>query len=94
MVALSTDPRDDARGTANLTGALYPIVYGLNAQAVQGAIGGYMNLDPPYLQASSFILRPDGTVALANYASGELPRLRATEAASYIEYLKRKMSDG
>ncbi len=93
VVALSGDTREEARGTADLTGALFPIVYGLDAREVGPMLGAYMNEDPPFLHATAFILRPDGTVALAAYSSGSTPRMRANEAASFIQALKRKERD-
>lgn len=93
MVALSVDTREEARGMADLTGAVFPIVYGLDARQVGPLLGAYMNEDPPFLHATAFILRTNGTVALAAYSSGSTPRMRANEAASFIQALKRKERD-
>ena len=88
-VALSADPRDKARGTAELVGATYPIVFGLDALDVRDRIGCYINekRDPPFTQSTSFLLNPDGEVVLANYSSGAVPRLLAEDVLAVVEQL-------
>lgn len=89
VVALSVDTREQALEIADLTGARYPMVYGLDAPEVGELIGAYVEPEHVFIHASSFILRPDGTVALAAYSSGQIPRLRANETAAYIQFLKK-----
>lgn len=88
-MALSTDPRDRARGSAELVGATYPIVFGLDAFELRDRIGCYINekRDPPFTQSTSFLLNPDGAVVLAHYTSGAVPRLRAKEVLAIVEQL-------
>ena len=64
VVALSVDTREQALEIADLTGARYPMVYGLDAPEVGELIGAYVERERLFIHASSFILRPDGTLDL------------------------------
>ena len=86
-MALSADPQDKARATGELVGATYPIVFGLDARELREKIGCYINekRDPPFMQATSFLLNPAGEIVLANYSSGAVPRLLAEDVLAIID---------
>ncbi len=45
--------------------------------------------DPLFLQATDFVLRPDGAIALAVYSSGAIGRLVAADTVNYLKYLQK-----
>ncbi len=65
----------------------FPFLYGLDARTTAETLGAYIETssDPPYVQATAFVLTPTGTVDLAVYSSANVGRLRAVEALSRIE---------
>ncbi len=63
-----------------------------NAREVAKMIGASINEDPLYLQATGFVLRPDGTVAVAVYSSNTIGRLVAADTINYIKYLQKAQS--
>ena len=89
VVALSVDPLDQAEQTVERHKLTFPVLYGLDAHAVAEQLGASLNEQPLYLQATGFILRPDGTVAVAVYSSGAIGRLVAADTINYIKYLQK-----
>jgi hypothetical protein len=44
------------------------------------------------LQATGFVLRPDGTVAVAVYSSTAIGRLVAADTINFLKYLQKMQS--
>jgi hypothetical protein len=42
-----------------------------------------------YLQATGFVLRPDGTVAVAVYSGGTIDSLVAADTINFLKYLQK-----
>jgi peroxiredoxin len=89
IVALSVDPLEQAQQTVERHRLSFPVLYGLDAQQMEQTIGAYISTDPLYLQATNFVIRPDGTIAMAIYSSGALGRLVAADAVNYVKYLQK-----
>jgi peroxiredoxin len=89
VVALSVDPLEQAEQTVERHKLTYSVLYGLEAHAVASQIGAVLNEQPLYLQATGFVLRPDGMVAVAVYSSGAIGRLVAADTINYIKYLQK-----
>lgn len=89
VVALSVDPLEQAQQTVERHRLPFPVLYGVDAHAVAQLIGAAINEEPLYLQATGFILRPDGTVAVSVYSSGAIGRLGAADTINYIKYLQK-----
>lgn len=67
----------------------FPVAYGINALEVAKSIGAYYDKQREFLHATGFILKPDGTVATAVYASGPVGRLNPTDTLRMIKYYRR-----
>lgn len=82
VVALSADGEEGAREMMEEVDVAFPILYGLDVDEMEERIGTYVEKggDREHLQPAQFILKPDGTVALACYSSGAVGRLGAGEA--------------
>lgn len=89
VVAASADPIDEARRSVDELGLEYPVLYGLDAEAVAKAIGAYTGerKGRAHLQPAAFVLNADRTVSYALYSSGKVGRLDAGEAAELVEGL-------
>ena len=89
VVALSVDSLEQAQQTVERHRLSFPVLYGLDAHQVEKTIGATINEDPLYLQATGFVLRPDGTVAVAVYSSSAIGRLVAADTVNYLKYLQK-----
>ena len=89
VVALSVDTLEQAQQTVERHRLSFPVLYGLDAHRVEKTIGASINTDPLYLQATDFVLRPDGTVAVAVYSSSAIGRLVAADTVNFLKYLQK-----
>lgn len=89
VVALSVDSLEQAQQTVERHQLSFPVLYGLDAHQVEKTIGAFINEDPLYLQATDFVLRPDGTVAVAVYSSSAIGRLVAADTVNFLKYLQK-----
>ena len=90
VVALSVDPLEEAEKTVERHRLTYPVLYGLDAHEVAPKIGAFMNEEPLYLQATGFVLQPDGKIAVSVRSSGAIGRLVATDTINFIKYLQQQ----
>lgn len=90
VVALSVDPEEEARKTAEKHEIDFPVGFGLDAESVHEAVGAYLGDDGDFVQATGFVLRPGGRIALAVYSSGAVGRLVARDVLGMIEYVRRQ----
>ena len=93
VVALSVDPEPDARRIKSMIGISYDVGYGLDAFEMERTIGCYINREPPFMHATAFLLRPDGTIHVAVYSSAQVGRLLGSDAVGIIDFVKRQESD-
>ncbi len=89
VVALSVDSEEDAQKTAERNSLTHPVLYGLDAREMASTIGAYINEEPLYLHATGFLLRSDGTIALAVYSSGAIGRLVADDTVGLIQHYQK-----
>ncbi len=89
VVALSVDPLEQAQQTVERQRLSFPVLYGLNAHEITSKIGASVNEDPAYLQATGFVLKPDGTIAVSVYSSGAIGRLVAADTINFIKYQQK-----
>ena len=89
VVALSVDSLEQAQQTIERHRLGFPVLYGLDAHQVAKTIGASINEDPLFLQATNFVLRPDGTVAVVVYSSSAIGRLVAADTVNFLKYLQK-----
>jgi len=89
VVALSVDPSEQAQQTVEKHALTFPVLFGLDAHEVAEKIGANVHEDPPYLQATGFVLKPDSTVAVSVYSSGAIGRLVAKDTLNFIKYVQQ-----
>ncbi len=95
IIALSSDAREDARGTVDKLGLDFPVIYGLDAAATSRLVGCYTGLHQgrPHVQPASFVLDAEGKVVQAVYSSGKVGRLSAEDALILARDVKKKREE-
>lgn len=88
VVALSVDDEATSAGTVDKHAITFPVGHSAEPHAVSELLGTYLgdNGNGPFLQSSGFVLRPDGTVAVAVYSSDAIGRLTAPDVLGFIGY--------
>ncbi len=90
VVALSVDSLEQAQQTVERHKLSFPVLYGLDAHEMVQKIGAVINENPLFLQATGFVLMPDGKIALAVYSSGAIGRLVAADTIGFLKYLQQQ----
>jgi peroxiredoxin len=90
VVALSVDNESTTQGTIEKFKLSFPVGHSADADKVASVTGAYTNESPRYLQATGFLLTPDGKILNAVYSSGALGRLAADDVIGMVAYLKSK----
>jgi peroxiredoxin len=88
VVALSVDGEATTARTIEKFKLSFPVGHSANADKVASITGAYTNESPHYLQATGFVLAPDGKILNAVYSSGPLGRLVAEDVIGMVTYLK------
>ncbi len=92
VIALSSDPVDEAAKTVDKLGLGFSVLGGLDARAMSRAIGCYTGVHEgtPHVQPASFVLDHEGTIVLATYTSGKVGRLMAEDALILAKDIEKK----
>jgi peroxiredoxin len=88
VLALSVDDEATTAKTIEKFKLSFPVGHSADADKVAALTGAYTNDSPRYLQATGFLLTPDGKVLHATYSSGPLGRPTAAEVIGMVNYLK------
>jgi len=92
VLAASVDSLEDAQKTQKETGAEFPIAYGLPVEETAKTIGAFYDANPAdkalYIQATGFVLNPDGKVMVSVYSSGAIGRLGWQDVLGLVKHLK------
>jgi peroxiredoxin len=90
VVALSVDDEAATAGTVEKHKLGFPVGHSADVDKVAAITGAYTNETPRYLEATGFLLAPDGRILNAVYSSGPLGRLVAEDVIGMVAYLKSK----
>jgi peroxiredoxin len=88
VVALSVD---DEATTAELVAKhhlAFPVGHSADAEAVSAATGAFVDPERGFLQATGFVLDPDGQVLVSVYSSGAVGRLVPDDVVGLISYVR------
>lgn len=88
VVALSVDDEATSAATIEKHKLTFPVGHSADAHAVAELLGNYLgdNGNGAFLQSSGFVLKPDGTVAVAVYSSDAIGRLTAPDVLGFVKY--------
>lgn len=90
VVAASTDPREKAEETTKEQSLTYPLGYGLPLEETAATLGAFYEPTRRFLQSTGFVIKPDGTIAVAQYSSGPIGRLVWQDVVGLVQFYKKQ----
>jgi peroxiredoxin len=88
VVSVSVDDREKSEALVEKHKLGFPVAYGADARAVSAATGAFVNDDPVCLQATGFVLSPEGRIVTAVYSTRAIGRLLPADVLGLVRYLK------
>jgi peroxiredoxin len=86
VVAASTDPLEKAQETVREHSLTFPIGYGLPMKETAATLGAFYEERRNILQATGFLLKPNRTIAVAQYSSGPIGRLVWQDVLGLVQF--------
>ncbi len=88
--AASTDPQDKAAETVAELGLSLPIGYGLPVKETAATLGAFFEERRGFLHATGFVIKPDRTIAVAQYSTGPIGRLVWQDVLGLVQHYKKQ----
>ena len=88
VVSVSVDDREKSEALVEKHKLGFPVGYGADARSVSAATGAFVNDDPVCLQATGFVLNPEGRIVTAVYSTGAIGRLLPDDVLGFVRYLR------
>jgi peroxiredoxin len=88
VVSVSVDDREKAEALVEEYKLAFPVGYGADGPAVSAATGAFVNRQPAFLQATGFVLDPEGRIVTAVYSTGAIGRLLPDDVLGLVRYIK------
>lgn len=88
MVAASTDPLEKARETVEEHSLSFPVGHCLPLKETARTLGAFYEERRQVLNSTGFLIKPDGTVAAAQYSSRSIGRLTWQDVVALVEFEK------
>ena len=90
VVAASTDPLEKAKETVSEHSLTLPVGYGLPLKDTAATFGAFYEERRGFLQATGFVVKPDKTIAVAQYSSGPIGRLVWQDILWLVQFYKKQ----
>jgi peroxiredoxin len=90
VVAASTDPLEKATETVKEHGLTLPVGYGLPLKEIAETVGAFYEERRRILQSTGFVIKPDRTIAVAQYSSGPIGRLVWQDILGLVQFYKKQ----
>jgi peroxiredoxin len=87
-VSVSADDRERSGALVEKHQLGFPVGYGADAQAVSAVTGAFVNENPACLQATGFILNPEGRIVTAVYSTRAIGRLMPDDVLNFVRHLR------
>ncbi|MDQ2852606.1 MAG: peroxiredoxin family protein, partial [Actinomycetota bacterium] len=88
VVSVSVDKEATTTELVEKYRLTFPVGYGADAHHLADLTGAFVNPDPVYLQATGFVINPEGIVMTSVYSSGAIGRLTADDTVGLIRYAR------
>jgi peroxiredoxin len=88
IASVSVDDREKTEALVEKHKLGFPVAYGADARAVSAATGAFVNDEPVYLQATGFVLDPEGRIVTAVYSTGAIGRLLPDDVLGLVRHIK------
>ena len=79
---------EEASTMVDSHGISFPVGHSVSPARLAELTGAFVHDDPSYVQATGFVLDPDGRVLLGTYSTGAVGRLTAPDAVGFIKYAR------
>ncbi|MBI3827327.1 MAG: redoxin domain-containing protein [Candidatus Rokubacteria bacterium] len=89
LVAASVDPLERARETVEKQSLTYPVGFGLPVKETAATFGAFYEERRGILHATGFVVKPDRTIAVAQYSSGPIGRLLWQDVLGLVQFYKK-----
>lgn len=89
VIAASVDNEADTRQLIETLQVTFPIAYGIDGMQVCQATGAYWEERRRIVQATGFLLRPDGHIVTAVYSSAQIGRFVASDVVRVIDFQQK-----
>jgi len=90
VVAASTDPLEKAKETVSEHALTLPVGYGLPLKETAATFGAFYDERRGILHATGFVIKPDRTIAVAQYSSGPIGRLVWQDVLGLVQFYKKQ----
>jgi peroxiredoxin len=90
VVAASPDPLEEAKETVSEHSLTFPVGYGLPLEETAATLGSFYEERRGFLQATGFVLKPDRSIAVAQYSSGPIGRLIWQDVLGLVQFYKKQ----
>jgi len=90
VVAASTDPIEKATETVNEHALGFPVGYALPLRETAATLGAFYEDKRGFFQATGFVVKPDRTIAVAQYSSGPIGRLVWQDILGLVQFYKKQ----
>lgn len=88
VVALTAEDEPTTAALIAKYGIGYPIGHSADVAAISASTGAFVNLEPPYLHTSGFVLDPTGHVSISVYSCGAFGQLIPDDVLELVEDLR------
>lgn len=88
VVALTADDEDTTSALIAKYGIGYPVGHSADVAEIAASTGAFVNLEPPYLHTTGFVLDPSGRVSLSVYSCGAFGQLIPDDVLELVEDLR------
>lgn len=92
VVSLSVDDEETSQALVDKHRLGFALGHSADAHALSELTGAFVNPDPVYLQATGFVLDPDGNVIVGSYSSGAIGRLVAEDVVGLVSHVRSSRS--
>lgn len=90
VLSLSVDNEATASELVKKNEIEFLVGHSADAHQLSELTGAFINPDPVFVQATGFVLDPDGKVVISTYSSGAIGRLTTEDALGLINYTKKQ----
>lgn len=90
-MAASIDPPEKAGETVSEYSLTFPVGYGLPLEETAGLFGAFYDQNRRVLQATGFVVKPDRSIAVAQYSSGPIGRLVWQDVLGLVQFYKSQV---
>ncbi|MBI4638657.1 MAG: redoxin domain-containing protein [Candidatus Rokubacteria bacterium] len=90
IIAASTDPLEKAKETVAAHSLTFPVGYGLPLRETAATLGAFYEERRGFLQSTGFLVKPDKTIAVAQYSSGPIGRLVWQDVVGLVQFYNKQ----